>query len=154
MLAELIPRQRGWKLRPDGSHLAEMWQRRVRATGGGWSSVEGMHRNVVQMLLPGETIWYAHHAALNYDLLARLVHLEHRCLLLTNTGDTRFPLCERARRLRPDLEYRELAGGSHDIVDEMPGEWVDAVASFLHAPPPTRDDIGPSITHVPRSIDG
>jgi hypothetical protein len=50
---------------------------------------------------------------------------------LTNTGDGIYFLAQRAKELRPDFDYVELEGGTHDYVDENPIAWADAVANYL-----------------------
>jgi pimeloyl-ACP methyl ester carboxylesterase len=129
-LETLVAKQRAWRVRPDGSHLQEMWERRVRVTPG-WTDLGALHRNVVDMLLAGDTLWYGHHASLVYDQLAELARIAHPTLLLNNTGDALYELCRSVRALRPDFEYVELAGGTHDIVDEQPDAWCAAVAAFV-----------------------
>lgn len=132
-LATLIPRQQSWQPRRDGSHLQEMWDRRNRATGPHWTHLGAMHRHVVQMLQAGDTLWYGHHASLVYDQLGRLPLVKHPCLVLTNTGDAVFRIISRTMEVRPDFDYIELPGGTHDIVDEQPEAWAAAVARYVTA---------------------
>ena len=41
---------------------------------------------------------------------------------------------KRAQALRPDFfAYAELQGGSHDIIDEQPENWVRAIVDYLRA---------------------
>ena len=103
-----------------------------------------MHREVVQMLRAGETLWYGHAASFEYDQLGRLPLISAPTLILTNTGDLTYALAKRAAAIRPDLAYLELTGGTHDIVDEQPDEIADAVAGFIlrHPPPRRRRDRG------------
>lgn len=89
-----------------------------------------MHRGVVQMLLAGETEWYGHHAAFAHDIVEPIARITQPTLILTNTGDDIYQAVQRARELRPDFAYVELAGGTHDIVDEQPDAWCEAVARF------------------------
>lgn len=127
----LVARQRAWKVKPDGSHLQEMWDRRCRVSTG-WTDEITMHRHVVDMFIAGDTLWYGHHASLVYDQLAQLQNISHPTLVLTNTGDALFGLCKSAATARPDFAYVELQGGTHDIVDEQPLAWCNAVSSFLN----------------------
>ena len=92
-----------------------------------------MHRNLMGTLWAGATAWYGHKAAFEYDLMADFMRLGARTLILTNTGDDLYHMAQRAHTLRPDMAYRELVGGTHDIVDEQPQAWVDAVAGFIRA---------------------
>lgn len=126
----LTPRQKAWHPKPDGSHLVELWQRRCAASGP-WTHLPAMHREVVQMLRAGETLWYGHAASFDYDQLGRLPLIAKPTLIVTNSGDLTFPLAQRAAALRPDFAYVELPGGTHDIVDEQPRAFVEAVAGFI-----------------------
>ena len=65
--------------------------------------------------------------------MADFRRLTSRTLILTNTGDDLYHMAVRARTLRPDMAYYELVGGTHDIVDEQPQAWADAVAAFIRA---------------------
>ena len=115
--------------RPDGSHLMAMWERRIRFTPG-WTSLSAMHLGVLQMFIAGDTAWYGHRAAFDHDAVATIKAIRQPTLILTNTGDDIYYAAARARELRPDFAYAELAGGTHDIVDEQPQAWSDVVAAF------------------------
>ena len=119
-------------IEPDGSHLKKRWNARMAATQG-WSDLEAMHRNVVQTLWAGETFWYGHKAAYEYDITEAFMGLRMPTLILTNTGDDIYHLSCRARDLRPEMAFVELEGGTHDIVDEQPEAWSKAVADFIKA---------------------
>jgi pimeloyl-ACP methyl ester carboxylesterase len=129
--AFLTPRQKAWHPQADGSHLKALWERRLAASGPGWSHLQAMHREVVQMLRAGETLWYGHAASFMYDQLGRLAAIRVPTLILTNTGDLTYQFARRAAERRPDFAYRELAGGTHDIVDEQPEAFTAAVVDFL-----------------------
>ncbi len=114
----------------DGSHLQQAWNRRVRFTPG-WTNTVAMHRRLVDHLWAGDTAWYGHHAAFQYDMTADLMALKVPTLILTNTGDDIYLLAQKAHQARPDFAYHELSGGTHDIVDEQPQAWSEAVARFV-----------------------
>lgn len=114
----------------DGSHLKTRWDARIRATEG-WTDLDAMHRNVLQTLWAGETFWYGHKAAYEYDVTEAFMALKMPGLILTNTGDDIYHLSCRARDMRPDMAFVELEGGTHDIVDEQPQAWSDAVTAFI-----------------------
>jgi pimeloyl-ACP methyl ester carboxylesterase len=117
--------------RADGSHLLTAWQNRLRSTPG-WSDIRLMHRYTVEALFRGDTNWKAFPLVLGADLEAVLRALQVETLLLTNTGEDLYEATQRSRDLRPGFfAYRELAGGSHDIIDEQPGPWTRTVADFL-----------------------
>jgi pimeloyl-ACP methyl ester carboxylesterase len=129
--AFLTPRQKAWGPKADGTHLQALWERRCAASGPGWTHLGAMHREVVQMLRAGETLWYGHAASFQYDQLGRLAAISVPTLILTNTGDLTYPFAQRAAQCRPDFDYVELQGGTHDIVDEQPAAFAGAVVSFL-----------------------
>ena len=97
----------------------------------GWTNLRAMHWGVVQMLIAGETARYGHAAAFAHDLSEPLRRMTQPTLVLTNTGDDIYEVCKRVPKLRPDFEYAELQGGTHDIVDEQPEEWTRIVADFV-----------------------
>ncbi len=117
-------------IEPDGSHLTTRWNARIAATVG-WSDIDAMHNNVMQTLWAGETFWYGHAAAYEYDITDAFMGLKMPTLILTNTGDDIYHLSCRARDMRPEMAFVELDGGTHDIVDEQPQAWTDAVVAFI-----------------------
>lgn len=114
----------------DGSHLQARWDRRAKFSPG-WTDKEAMHRRLVDQLWAGSTGWYGHNAALQYEVMPDLMAVKSRTLLLTNTGDDIYELAQRAKKARPDFAYKEIEGGTHDIVDEQPEAWSNAVADFV-----------------------
>lgn len=118
---------------PDGSHLLVAWENRLRSTPG-WTDLRLMHRYTVEALHRGDTNWRAFPLVLAADLESVLRRLAVPTLLMTNTGEDLYEATRRARALRPAFfEWCELQGGSHDIVDEQPGNWLEAVAGWLRA---------------------
>ncbi len=115
----------------DGSHLLTAWQNRLRSTPG-WTDLALMHRYTVEGLYRGATNWRAFPLVIGADLGGLLRALTVPTLLLTNTGEDLYDATRRSRDLRPGFfAYRELSGGTHDIIDEQPQAWVAAVADFL-----------------------
>jgi pimeloyl-ACP methyl ester carboxylesterase len=123
-----------FEYRTDGSHLVESFMRRYTMYGAG-ADPKVTTRVVVEKFQGFAPFWYGHNAAYRYDQATQLTKLEHRTLLLTNTGDSIYELAQRARRIRPDFEYTELKGGGIDIVEQQPEVWADAVFAFLRASP-------------------
>ena len=118
------------KVEPDGSHFKTRWNARMAATDG-WTDIDAMHHNFMQTLWSGETFWHGHKAAFEYDIIDAFMGLKMPTLILTNTGDDIYHLSCRARGMRPDMAFTELAGGTHDIVDEQPKAWSEAVVAFI-----------------------
>jgi len=127
---EAVARSEEPEVKADGSHLMDLWNRRLRFTPG-WTNLRAMHWGVVQMLIAGETARYGHAAAFAHDLSEPLRKMTQPTLVLTNTGDDIHEQCQRVNTLRPDFEYAELQGGTHDIVDEQPEAWTRIVAGFV-----------------------
>ncbi len=133
--AEDLEKFSGVKLAPkpiheDGSHLLEAWNRRANYSAG-WTDKVAMHRRLVDSLWAGDAAWYGHNAAFKYDMKIDALAITVPTLILTNTGDDIYENALRLKALRPDFEYVELEGGTHDIVDEKPIEWSAAVANFI-----------------------
>lgn len=120
------------EIQADGSHLQALWDRRIRFTPG-WRDALAMHRGVVMMLeaQPRERDGYT--AAFAHDIGLPLKAIAQPGLILTNTGDDLYVAACRARDLRPDFDFVALEGGTHDIVDEQPRAWVQAVADYCLA---------------------
>jgi haloalkane dehalogenase len=117
--------------KPDGSHLLVAWENRLRSTPG-WTDIALMHRYTVEALNRGGTNWKAFPLVIGADLHEVLQRLQVPTLMFTNTGEDLYDSTRRAQAMRPDFfAYAELAGGSHDIVDEQPDAWVRVVTDFL-----------------------
>ncbi|HEY0942331.1 MAG TPA: alpha/beta hydrolase [Steroidobacter sp.] len=117
----------------DGSHLATSFEARKRMYGPDPDPAV-ITRIVVEKYQGRGPYWWGHHVAYRYDHAATLKRLKHRTLILTNTGDDIYEHAKRAKEMRPDFEYVELIGGTHDIVDQQPEEWSEAVAAFITRP--------------------
>lgn len=119
--------------KPDGTHLLIAWENRLRSTPG-WSDIHLMHRYTVEALHRGATNWKAFPLVISADLEAVLRRLTVPTLMFTNTGEDLYDSTRRAHALRADFfEYAELQGGSHDIVDEQPAAWAQAIDTYLRA---------------------
>ncbi|MGA1376469.1 MAG: alpha/beta fold hydrolase [Steroidobacteraceae bacterium] len=119
--------------KPDGSHLLIAWENRLRSTPG-WTDLRLMHRYTVEALHRDGSNWRAFPLVVSADLESVLRRLSVPTLMFTNTGEDLYQSSRRAHALRPDFfAYAELEGGSHDIVDEQPANWVREVVRFLRA---------------------
>lgn len=118
--------------RPDGGHLLDAWNQRLRASPG-WTDLRAMHAHVVTMLTVGERYHWGFAMALGHDMEPDLRAVSAPTLVLSNTGDDLRDATRRAAALRPDWAWAELSEGTHDIVDEQPEAWAAAVAGFLNS---------------------
>jgi len=114
----------------DGSHLIKAWKVREHFTPG-WADEVVMHRRLVDQLWAGDNEWFGHYAAFVYDMLSDFIKLSVPTLILTNTGDDAYKMSLRAHTLRADMTFSELEGGTHDIVDEQPEAWANAVTGYI-----------------------
>lgn len=114
----------------DGSHLLDLWNKRTRFTPG-WTDLDAMQRGIVQMLRAGPNDIFGFRAAFEQDLEDVIKKITKPTMILTNTGDDIYFAAHRTRELRPDFEFFELQNGTHDIVDEQPNEWSNAVFNFI-----------------------
>ena len=114
----------------DGSHMLKSFETRVRMWGPNPDPAI-ITRSIAEKYQGLGPYWWGHYAAFRYDHSAALKRLTHPTLILTNTGDDIYELAQRARTLRPEFAYVEIQGGTHDIVDQQPEAWCDAVVAFL-----------------------
>ena len=120
--------------KPDGTHLLVAWENRLRSTPG-WTDIKLMHRYTVEALHRGASNWKAFPLVISADLESVLRRLSVPTLMFTNTGEDLYESTRRAHALRADFfAYAELAGGSHDIVDEQPQAWVHEIVRYLRSP--------------------
>ena len=114
----------------DGGHLQQAFAVRYEMYGSGVDP-KTITRYTVEQFQGYAPFWTGHHAAFMYDHAAAIEKIEHRTMILTNTGDQIYENAKITRQMRPDFAYTELQGGGIDIVDQMPEEWADAVAAFI-----------------------
>jgi pimeloyl-ACP methyl ester carboxylesterase len=115
-----------------GAHFVSSFETRVRMWGTETPPDPAvLTRTIAEKYQGLGPYTWGHDAAFRYDHAASLMRLAHPALILTNTGDDIYELAKRASKMRPDFAWHEIAGGSHDIVDQKPEEWCDAVVQFL-----------------------
>lgn len=117
----------------DGSHLSNFYRDRFKAHEACAGTADGrlITRYAFDKFGGYGPFWYAHHATFLYDHNRTISRISHPTLILTNTGDPIYESAKQTKAMRPDFEMVELQGGTHDIVDQQPDAWADAVASFL-----------------------
>ncbi|MEQ8510410.1 MAG: alpha/beta hydrolase [Rhodospirillaceae bacterium] len=122
--------EKGFVHKEDGSHLQELFARRWQWALPGTDPAL-VTRYVVEQLQGYGPFWYGHNAAFAYDHNVTLLKITHRTLILINTGDLVYEHAKKAHTMRPDFEFKEIEGGTIDITDQKPEEWVEAVVSFI-----------------------
>jgi pimeloyl-ACP methyl ester carboxylesterase len=122
--------EKEWGPVEDGSHLVTQWNFRMAAQPG-WTDLDAIHKHVVQGMAAGPHVWYAHDAVMAYDHGAAMLKLTLPCLVYSNTGDSIHHLAERATQQNPRFDYAQIEGGTFDILDEQPENWVQPVIDWL-----------------------
>lgn len=131
-LAYVEASEKGFAPGPDGKRLLCLYQTRMSAANEN-TNWDLSGRYIAESLIGYGPFWYGHHAAFQYDHAATLALIKHRTLILTNTGDSIYENALQAREMRPDFKFAEIEGGSWDIIDELPVDWVRAVSDFITA---------------------
>ena len=98
----------------DGSHLLDLWKKRMGFTPG-WTDLDAMQRGIIQMLRAGPNDIFGFKAVFSQDLESVIKRIETPAMILTNTGDDIYFAALRTRELRPDFKFLELQNGTHDI---------------------------------------
>lgn len=129
-LEDVARREKSYRVKPDGSHLQELFKGRLDYVAGSVLA-ERVNDYVLWMISGDGPFWYGHNAAFRYDHADRLALIRHPTLILTNTGDAIYHLAQRAQALRPDFSLVALEGGGIDVQDQLPRAWAAAVAAFL-----------------------
>ncbi len=122
--------EKGYQAQPDGGHFLKLFENRMAyaTEKTDWNLAT---RYIVEQLSGPGPFWYGHHAAFQYDHAKTIPLISHPTLVLTNTGDAIYKNALDAMKLRPDFSVAEIEGGTIDIVDEEPEQWVEAVSGFI-----------------------
>lgn len=129
-LAYVEEHEKGYTPRADGTHLLDLFRNRM-VYGHAETDWRLATRYIAEQLIGRGPFWYGHHAAFQYDQAKTIPLITHPTLVLTNTGDAIYKNAQDTMTLRPDFAYAEIEGGTIDIVDEKPEEWVEAVVRFV-----------------------
>jgi pimeloyl-ACP methyl ester carboxylesterase len=120
--------------RPDGAHLAELWQIRQRFYPRDRPDL--LTRFVADALRAGEKIVEGHGACSRYRMEERIGRI--RCPTLVTYGtEDRFavPTAEPVARHIPGSRLVPIVGGGVAVVDEMPETFARLVQEFLRDDP-------------------
>jgi pimeloyl-ACP methyl ester carboxylesterase len=120
--------------KPDGGHLAELWQIRQRFYPKDRPDL--LTRFVADALRAGEKIVEGHGACSRYRMEEKIGRI--RCPTLVTYGtEDRFaaPTAEPVARRIPGSRLVPIVGGGVAVVDEMPEAFARLVQDFLRADP-------------------
>ena len=114
----------------DGSHLTELWQRRIGFYPPDRPDL--LHRLCIDAMKVLERVEEGHDAVHHYRMEDRLPLIAVPVLLLVGTEDPYvYPRHQRLADAIPGSEVKELVGGMVPMVDQMPEEFAAAVLEFL-----------------------
>lgn len=119
-----------WRVRPDGSHMTEKWQK-----FSGWvDDPMIVHRVVTDLLRAGETSEYGHFACADYRMEDTLPAVDAPTLLIVGSNDffANTPKNDIFSETIPDTEKVIIEGGVF-LPTESPVEFADAVLDFLRS---------------------
>ena len=116
--------------KPDGTHLAELWQGRQRFYPKDRPDL--LARFVTDALRAGEKLVEGHGACSRYRMEEKIGRVRCPTLVTCGTEDPfSFPKVELVARHIPGSRLAPIAGGSVAVVDEMPEVFARLVLEFL-----------------------
>jgi pimeloyl-ACP methyl ester carboxylesterase len=116
--------------RPDGSHLAELWQRRMAFYPKGRPDL--LTRFVLDALKAGERAEEGHRAVSAYRMESRVGAIRCPTLLVCGTDDPfSYPRMEALARQIAGSRALPIPGGTVAAVDQMPEEFAATILPFL-----------------------
>jgi pimeloyl-ACP methyl ester carboxylesterase len=118
--------------KPDGAHLAELWQ--IRQAFYPRERPDLLVRFVADALRAGDKLVEGHRACSRYRMEERIGRIRCPTLVTCGTEDPfSFPKAELVHRNIPGSRLAPIAGGTVAVVDEMPEAFALLVADFLRA---------------------
>jgi hypothetical protein len=119
--------------KPDGSHLTELWQRRMPFYPK--SRPDLLRRFVLDALKVWNDVEAGHRAVNAYHMEERVPLIKAPTLVLAGTDDPfSYPRMEPLSEHIHGSKTAEIRGGMVPMVDQMPEEFAKAVMDFLDSP--------------------
>jgi pimeloyl-ACP methyl ester carboxylesterase len=118
------------KFKDDGSHLAELWQRRMGFYPKGRPDL--LTRFVLDALKVWDSMEEGHRAVNRYRMEEKVPLIRAKTLVLAGTGDPfSYPRMKPLARAIKGSQMAEIEGGMVPMVDQMPEEFARVVLGFL-----------------------
>lgn len=118
------------EFRQDGSHLTELWQRRMAFYPKNRPDL--LTRFVIDALIVGERVEEGHRAVARYKMEDKLPLINTPTLVLCGTDDPfSFPRMKPLSDRIKGSETAVIQGGMVPMIDQMPQEFASAVMEFL-----------------------
>jgi pimeloyl-ACP methyl ester carboxylesterase len=119
--------------KPDGSHLTELWQRRMPFYPK--SRPDLLRRFVLDALKVWDGVEAGHRAVNAYRMEERVPLIKAPTLVLAGTDDPfSYPRMRHLSEHIPGSRTAEIQGGMVPMPDQMPEEFAAAVMDFLASP--------------------
>jgi len=116
--------------KPDGSHLTELWRRRMPFYPK--SRPDLLRRFVLDALKVWDDVEAGHRAVNTYRMEERVPLIKAPTLVLAGTEDPfSYPRMKPLSEHIPGSKTAEIQGGMVPMVDQMPEEFAKAVMDFL-----------------------
>jgi pimeloyl-ACP methyl ester carboxylesterase len=119
-------------LKPDGSHLSELFLATGKHAGIDAQSLAGLTWATIGSLLAGPTS-PVYRAVFSNDMSADLRAIRAPTLVLTDTNDVLHPNDQRAVALRPDFTLRQFSDGRSFALMREPRRWAQVLLEFAAA---------------------
>ena len=116
----------------DGSHILRRWKSFLYHHLRPGVTVAEVNRAFPDALLGGETEWWGHRAAFDYEFAADLAHVGHPVLIL-NTGDDLDQQTRRAEGVAARSMILEVPGWGHGFVEQHTADVETVARSFFDA---------------------
>jgi pimeloyl-ACP methyl ester carboxylesterase len=118
------------EVRPDGTHLVELWQRRMAFYPKARPDL--LTRFVVDALRAGDRAEEGHRAVSAYGMEERIGRIRCPTLVVCGTEDPfSYPRMELVARHIPGSRAVPIPGGTVAMVDQMPEAFAAAILPFL-----------------------
>lgn len=116
--------------REDGSHLTDRWKV-ANGVVGGQATPDAIHWSLVHFFWAGPKEWFGHHAAFQYDSEPDFTALTVPTVVISNEGDTLHKKMPYLKKIRPDMTYAELEGGTFHIIFEEAERWAALIGDHV-----------------------
>jgi pimeloyl-ACP methyl ester carboxylesterase len=118
------------KFKDDGSHLAELWQKRMGFYPKGRPDL--LTRFLMDALKVWDRMEEGHRAVNRFRMEEKVPLIKAKTLVLAGTGDPfSYPRMKPLARAIKGSEMAEIEGGMVPMVDQMPEEFARVVLGFL-----------------------
>jgi len=118
------------ELKPDGAHLAELWQRRMPFYPKDRPDL--LNRFVMDALKVFDRVEEGHRAVNRYKMEKKMALIQAPTLVLAGTDDPfSYPRMKPLAENIKNCGTAEILGGMVPMIDQMPGEFARVVMEFL-----------------------